>query len=138
MLRRLLFGRTQIPLLARGLDALHLRQKAIAGNIANSQSSGYKRQLVDFESSLQGALKHNAEGMHRTHPGHLLPRRRAEEIAPALRDADDRTDGAGSEEIVPEREMADLAETQLLYEAEIKAARHHFNLLKLAIRGNGS
>lgn len=137
MLRELLFGRTQIPLLTRGLDALHLRQKAIARNIANAQDEDYTRNLVNFEGELQSALRRNQEGIHRTHPRHLLPSRKPSDVQPKMRSADDRIDGPGSEVVVPEREMADLAQTQLKYEAEVKLTRHHFELIKMAIRGTG-
>ncbi len=137
MLRELLFGRTQIPLLTRGLDALHHRQEAIAENIANAQTVDYKRKLVTFEGELQSALKRNQEGIRRTHPGHLLPSRKPSDVQARIRNADDRIDGAGSEVVVPEREMADLAQTQIKYEAEVKLTRHHFELIKLAIRGTG-
>ncbi|TKJ42221.1 flagellar basal body rod protein FlgB [candidate division LCP-89 bacterium B3_LCP] len=137
MLKELLFGRTQIPLLTRGLDALHLRQKAIAKNIANAQSSGYKRSLVEFEGTLQKVIKQDRRDVRRTHRNHILPNRKAANVRPFMRQANNRIDGSGSETVVAEREMADLAQTQIKYEAEVKLTRHHFELIKMAIRGMG-
>ena len=136
MLKELLFARTQIPLLARGLDALDLRHKAIARNVANAQSSGYVRELVTFEAELQGALRRKSGGeIFRTHPDHLPLHRSEVAVRPALRAANDRIDGPGSEAVVIEREMVDLAQNQLKYEAEVRLARHHFEMLKMAMGG---
>ena len=137
MLKEMLFGRTQIPILARGLDALHLRQKAIAKNISNAQTDGYKRQLVSFEAEFQSALRKDREKILRTHPAHLLSKNHPAAVRPVMREASERVDGAGSEVVVPEREMADLAQTQIKYEAAVKLSRHHLDLIKMAIRGSG-
>jgi flagellar basal-body rod protein FlgB len=135
MIKELLFGRTPVPLLGKGLDALHQRQKAVATNIANANSPGFTRRVVDFESELRGALVKRRVSVERTHPDHLPGRNRLEGITPFLRPASDPKDGAGAEQVVVEREMADLAQTQLKYEAEAKLARSYFELLKMAIRG---
>ncbi len=137
MIKELLFGRTPVPLLGKGLDALHKRQKAVATNIANANSPGFTRRVVDFEEELRGALVKRRVSVVRTDPDHLPARNRLEEIVPRLRQASDPKDGAGSEQVVIEREMADLAQTQLKYEAEAKLARSYFELLKMAIRGSG-
>jgi flagellar basal-body rod protein FlgB len=135
MLKELLFGRTPIPSLGRGLDALHLRQRSIATNIANAQSSGFTRQVVDFEAQFQAVMNRRTEGIFRTHPNHLPPRNFAQETHPAVRDADERIDGPDAEEVVVEREMANLAQTQIKFEAEAKLAKQYFELLNAAIRG---
>lgn len=136
MLKELLFGRTQLPLLRRGLDALDLRQKAIANNIANAQTEGYKRQVVSFEHELQGALRRVGEGLNCTHPDHLSRHGTDSEIRATLRQADKQVDGPESESVIIEREMADLAQNQIRYEAEVRLARQHLELLKSAIRGH--
>lgn len=135
MLKELLFDRTPIPSLGRGLDALHLRQRSIATNIANAQSSDYTRQVVDFESEFQAVRNRSTEGISRTHPKHLPSGNFSQEVHAAVRDANDRVDGTASEEVVVEREMASLAETQIRFEAEAKLAKQYFELLNAAIRG---
>ncbi len=39
------------------LDALALRQRAIASNVANLQTPGYRAQVVEFESALARAVR---------------------------------------------------------------------------------
>ncbi|MHC4478916.1 MAG: flagellar basal body rod protein FlgB [Planctomycetota bacterium] len=135
MLKELLFGRTPIPSLGRGLDALHLRQRSIATNIANAQTSDFTRQVVDFEAEFQAVRTRRTEGVFRTHPQHLPPRNFSQDVQAAMRDANDRIDGPGSEDVVVEREMASLAQTQIRFEAEAKLAKQYFELLNAAIRG---
>ncbi len=48
-----------INVLDRAADASVLRNKAIANNMANVNTPGYKRQDVEFASSLEQALKHS-------------------------------------------------------------------------------
>ena len=49
-----LFDTTQIGL-ERALSGAALRQEAIASNIANVNTPGYRREDVDFQSALQAA-----------------------------------------------------------------------------------
>lgn len=44
-------------LIKMGLDATELRSKAIANNIANVNTPGYKRKYVTFEDTLDSSLK---------------------------------------------------------------------------------
>ena len=50
-----LFDTTQLGL-EQALSGAALRQRAIANNIANANTAGYKRSDVDFHSALAGAL----------------------------------------------------------------------------------
>jgi len=132
MIRKLIFDKTPIPGLARGLDALHVRQKAVAQNVANTQTPGYRRQLVLFEDELRKSLHRAGEGrLVQTDPRHLPGRLAARPVHAQTVDADDRRDGPGSEELV-----SDLAQTQILYETEAKLAQTQFEALKMAIRGS--
>ncbi len=135
MIKEMLFGRTPIPTLTKGLDASHLRQRAIADNVANAQSSGYTRKVVDFEDELKGALSRRTGELFRTHPSHLPSNSLRPDVHAKVRQASDRIDGQGSEQVVIEREMANLAQTQIKYEAEAKLAKQYFELLNMSIRG---
>jgi flagellar basal-body rod protein FlgB len=136
MIRKLLFDKTVIPGLARGMDALAARQKAVAQNIANAQTPGYQRQVVLFEDDLRREVRRLAEGrLMQTNPMHLPGRLEIGHVKAKTVSADERRDGPGSEELVVEREMSDLAETQLLYETEVRLTHTQLEMLKMAIRG---
>ena len=48
--------------LNKALDGLSMRHKAIASNLANVETPGYKRRDVQFEGQLQAALEAAREG----------------------------------------------------------------------------
>ena len=62
-----LFDTTQIGL-ERALSGSALRQEAIASNIANVNTPGYRRQDVDFQSALQAARNQGTDGVSRVQP----------------------------------------------------------------------
>jgi flagellar basal-body rod protein FlgB len=62
-----LFDTTQIGL-ERALSGASLRQQAIAQNIANVNTPGYRRQEVDFESALQAAWDQGSGSVEHVHP----------------------------------------------------------------------
>jgi flagellar basal-body rod protein FlgB len=62
-----LFDTTQIGL-ERALTGSSLRQEAIASNIANVNTPGYRRQDVDFQSALQAAWGQGKDGVSRVSP----------------------------------------------------------------------
>ncbi len=49
-------GVTSTAALKKGLDAWAMRQRAHAQNIANAETPGYRRVVVDFEAKLKEAL----------------------------------------------------------------------------------
>jgi flagellar basal-body rod protein FlgB len=59
-----LFDTTQSGL-ERALSGASLRQQAIASNIANVNTPGYRRKDVDFQSALHDAWKQGHEGVER-------------------------------------------------------------------------
>ncbi|MDH7602691.1 MAG: flagellar basal body rod protein FlgB [Armatimonadota bacterium] len=52
-----LFGDPTSSILAKALDAAAARHRAIANNIANVETPGYKRIFVSFEEELKRALE---------------------------------------------------------------------------------
>ena len=62
-----LFDTTQIGL-ERALTGASLRQEAIASNIANVNTPGYRRQDVDFQSTLQAAWSKGSDAVETMQP----------------------------------------------------------------------
>jgi flagellar basal-body rod protein FlgB len=62
-----LFDTTQIGL-ERSLSGASLRQEAIAANIANVNTPGYRRQDVDFASALSSAWNDGKAAVESVHP----------------------------------------------------------------------
>ncbi|MDB5102934.1 MAG: flagellar basal-body rod protein FlgB, partial [Fibrobacteres bacterium] len=56
-IRKFLFGGDTRQMAYKSLDASVLRGKAIAQNLANIETPGYKRKEVNFEEQLLNAVK---------------------------------------------------------------------------------
>ena len=120
--------RTSIPLLAKALDVYTLRQRAIADNIANSETPGFRRREVRFEEELRRALGGGIRG-RRTESRHLLVGRpKVEEVRPRLVRAND---------VDVELEMVRLTKNYLKYISAIEVLKRRLRDIKLSIEGRG-
>lgn len=62
----------RIDLISKALDGAWLKNTAIANNIANVNTPGYKKQVVEFESILRNKLNKNVSvKMNTTHTAHI-------------------------------------------------------------------
>lgn len=102
-------------LLQKALGAYSLRQKAIASNVANVETPGYKRLEVPFEEELQKQLKFGNSDIN---PDKIDPEFRETEEKPLLED-----------------EMMTLADTQIRAQLVTRTLRHNFQVLKAGIIG---
>lgn len=62
MIHDRLFGSPIVSALKKGLEGATVRHQAIANNIANVSTPGYKRQEVSFEKELWEALQQAGDG----------------------------------------------------------------------------
>ena len=124
--------------LKKGLDAWAMRQRAHAQNIANAETPGYKRVVVDFESKLREALRGGEGSIARTDPRHI-PSTEAdiENISLQVRRESIDPNGNGINGVDIDREMAEMAETQLRFMAATELLKRRYEGLKSAIRGSG-
>ena len=109
-----------MDLLVRLIGASELRAKVISANIANQNTPGYKRRVVEFEEHLKGAL--------------LEPGGRTSEVEPSvLIDEETEARRPDGNNVLLEEEMNGLRENRLLAETYLAILRGHFNLLQAAI-----
>jgi flagellar basal-body rod protein FlgB len=101
-------------MLANAMDAYSLRNKALASNIANIDTPGYRRLEVSFEEEMGKAIKgttgKNIDEVH----GKVSTTSQKKEL---------------------EDEMMELADTQIRTQIVTKELRHHFTMLRSAILG---
>jgi flagellar basal-body rod protein FlgB len=137
----LITNRTELPTLKSSMDAFALRQKVIANNIANAQTPGYARKEVSFEENFRKALESQNNKANHTRYNHLSKGREPlyvkstiteEKLAEGEMPFDN-----GINNVDMEREMTDLAKTQLDFDAMTKLVKKHLTLLRSAIRGSG-
>lgn len=104
-------------LLNRVLDATALRSEALASNIANAETVGYRRRDVAFLDELKTLINNKKEG-HST------------EFNPTIK-TDKKSTG-----VRLESEFSALSENQLLYVASAELLARKYAGIQKAIRGN--
>ena len=110
--------------LSKTLDAAAARQKAVANNIANVETPGYKRQYVSFEEELKLVLERKS--------GH--DRRQAlRDLAPVLRTDTISASRPDGNNVNIDTEIADLAEVALKYRAAATLLQDKIGMLRSAI-----
>lgn len=132
-----LFDRT-LTTAAKALNLRARRHEMIISNLANADTPGYKA----FDLVMDDAIAAQTQGgpsvsMAKTHPGHLAGR--ASSSASLYRyivrsEESDNMRGDGNT-VNMEREMASLAENQLMYKASAQIVAKKFQALKSVING---
>jgi len=122
MLDRILEPRA-LQAAAAALDGLSARHAAIADNIANVNTPGYKRKDVLFEAQLEEALETSSTGSR-------LPALKPQVVRDTATTL--RTDGNN---VDIEREAVALAENSIRYEAVTEYVAGFFSNLKQIING---
>jgi flagellar basal-body rod protein FlgB len=117
-----LFDVTQTAL-DQALLGSSLRQKAIADNLANANTPGFRRSDVDFQSALADALGSGATGdaisqlRFSPEPDNAGPQR------------------ADGNNVQVDAEMAKLNENAVTYQALLAVAKARLTMLSIAIGG---
>lgn len=120
-----------INVLDKAADASWLRNEAIANNLANVDTPGYKREDVTFQSELKKALSHSAfESMdskvHNLRTDQLDARTYQDYSGYSYR-----LDGNN---VDPETENVMLAKNQLMYEGLLNSISQEFVNLQTAMK----
>ncbi len=129
-----------LSLISRALGLQSQRNSLIASNIANRETPGYRAQDLVFEKQLTTALHSDQPGPLNTsdskhydgierEPLELVEGRQINSFNP-----DPRMDG---NTVDLDKEMAKLAENQLMHQMTIRAATWKFRMLKSAISEGG-
>lgn len=104
-------------LMSKALDAYSARKKAIASNISNIDTPGYKKLEVSFEDELRKADKLSTS------------RNELHEVDPKVKESDD--------PLLLEDELMNLSDTQIRVQIVTRSLRHSMGMLRNAIRGRG-
>ena len=111
-------GADKTGLLARMMDAAHLRHQVLAHNLANQNTPGFRRSTVQFENLLREA----------TGPG------AAAKVQPTIVEDNVTPSGPDDNNVNLELELNAIRENQLLYDTYARILRSDFDLLQSAIR----
>ena len=121
----------------KSLEGNAQRLKATSRNLANVNTPGYARRNVSFENELKDVIYSDRKlHMTTTNPGHIPSRpRRVADVIPAEIKVKDEMYRLDDNNVDPEREMAILAETRMMYTAMTRYAARKVSGLRTAISG---
>ena len=102
------------------LDGLAARQKAIAHNIANVQTPGYRATRVSFEDSLRAAVDSG----------------RSPAVTPTNQSSLEPTREDGNN-VNLDTETLSSVDTNLRYQLALRAMDHEFSLIRTSLRTQG-
>ncbi len=123
-----------LSVLEKGLDASSLRQKVLADNVANVDTPGFKRSDVDFQATLGAVLENEGENLplrmaSAQHMAGLHNSR--EQVVKTDSSTSLRNDGNN---VDIDREMANVAENGIYYNAATRTISSQLNLLRMVIQ----
>ncbi|MBR1672434.1 MAG: flagellar basal body rod protein FlgB [Fretibacterium sp.] len=118
-------------------ECLAQRFKAVTRNIANANTPGYARRNVSFEDQMREVMERDRKlHMTVTDAGHIPshPLRMSDVEASEIKIRDERY-RLDMNNVDPEREMAALSETRMMYSAFMRVAGSKLTMLKSVIAG---
>ena len=132
-----LFEQGRIPLLSKALDAYALRHKAVATNIANVGTPGYRAKAVPFEEELSSALGRTGMRGVTTNARHIPIRGSSvEDLRLAVTDRPGTQQAPGLSNVDIDQEMAELAQNQIRYRFSARLIADAFRGIQKSIRGS--
>jgi flagellar basal-body rod protein FlgB len=125
--------------LTASLRGHNARNTAIANNIANAETPGYKRMDVNFEAALADAVQTDRARLSRD-PGVMtsfdMARPSAlDDVAPAVQTTDTTTLRVDGSNVDPDAEMAELSANTLAYNTVVSLLDKRFGQFRTAIMG---
>lgn len=117
-----------VPLLKKSLNVYSERNNAIAENLANVETKGYRPYKVDFEKELNRALQRSAPVGVKSDPRHMTIGGSVTDIQPKI--------SIQNEIVNIEQEMAELAKNQIRFEFATRKLSGAYQMIRSAIRGH--
>jgi flagellar basal-body rod protein FlgB len=133
-----LFEKPTFAILQNSLDADMKRHELIANNIANVNTPGFKRSDVVFADRLQDALTGQGVAGRQSRDRHIpIGRLLPQDVKPSII-TEELTHMRNDENNVDvDKEMAELAKTQLHYRALVQAMQGEAGKISSVISGGG-
>lgn len=121
-----------LSLVKNSLQAVALRQEAIASNIANVNTPGYKVNQVEFENVLQDFQQ--GISLKVSHPAHIGFETIAD-VQPTITKRTNTSVKENGNNVDADMEMTNLAQNSLQYQALISQLNARYKMLNTAING---
>ena len=127
--------------LTQAMAGYNARNTAIANNIANAETPGYKRVDVSFESALADAVDADRDRLKMDVGSSISAidgsevTRRVDEVAPNVMSTDTTTMRVDGSNVDPDDEMARLSANQLASSTVVSLLDKRFQQFRTAITG---
>jgi flagellar basal-body rod protein FlgB len=121
--------------LAASLKYRQLRQELISSNIANAETPGYKAKKIDFEEALSRALDTDDQmNMKVTDKKHFdVGNGGFQNLQPEISESADGIVSLDGNTVDRDKELAEMAENKIMYDASVQLLNKKLGLLKYAI-----
>ncbi|MBA4368472.1 MAG: flagellar basal body rod protein FlgB [Desulfobacterium sp.] len=129
------FDRTY-ELLGKSLDISARRHSLITGNIANMDTVGYQPKDLDFNETLQTAMKKGGGKLRGTHPGHM--KHRSEKIIYEGETRINSADPHNLDSVNIDTEMTNLISNNGMYKTSVEMLLRKIAILRQSITEGGS
>ena len=126
--------------LTSSLSGYNARNTALANNIANAETPGYKRVDVSFEAALADAVDADRQRLTRGEQGFTAfdgegVTRETDEVAPNVMSVNTTTVRVDGGNVDPDDEMAKLSANQLASQTVVSLLDKRFSQFRMAITG---
>ncbi|CAH2029983.1 flagellar basal body rod protein FlgB [Trichlorobacter ammonificans] len=132
---------TTIDVLSKSVDLRTRAHNLTASNIANAETPGYTPKALQFEESLQQAVKKSTKRgggtPSTTHPAHIPLKRTGDSIQQVRGDVVEvpaKTPGRDGNSVELENEMSRMMQNQVLFNASAQLLTKKFEGLRSALR----
>ncbi|MCP4370310.1 MAG: flagellar basal body rod protein FlgB [Deltaproteobacteria bacterium] len=131
-----IFSRT-VQILEKALDLRSKKHNVIASNIANMDTPDYKAFDLIIEKELQKAIgKKNSIALNQTNQAHIQsPKSKTDGVRFQIDDTEGLSLRGDGNTVDIDKQMANMAENSLMYEAAAQLINKKFQGLKSAIQG---
>jgi len=109
-----------MQVLSKAMSLRLHRHSAIAGNIANADTPGYRPKAVSFEDKLQQAVESHKAG-------------RLDSIVGKTETVDDKAPRLDGNSVSADKQMAELTENAMIYSASAEFLKRKMSMIKRVI-----
>ncbi len=124
----------RVDLMNKVLDASWLKNTSISKNIANVNTPGYKREVVEFDSLLKNYLEQSNSKMKVTNEKHFTMHNQPNGLEPQVKKLEDTSFRKDQNNVNVDLEMSEFSKNLIKYNAMTQQVAGDIKRLRMAIR----
>lgn len=123
-----------VDLFKKVLDASWLKNTTISDNIANVNTPGYKRKVVEFDSLLKNYLVQGSNRMATTDEKHFRIHNQSNSLEPTINTVEDTSFRKDQNNVNVDVEMTEFSKNLIKYNAMTQQVTGELKRIRMAIR----